>query len=152
MNNATSLLCYKLFHLVKSNTNLIDKLMQKLDLTRTQWKVLIRFNFLPTPCAQQELAKSIEIDRAHLTRTLDQLEKRKLIKKIRLIEDRRAFNITLTKKGEHLLKKVEQILKAQSDQMVLGLEKEQKNIFDELLQKITCNVLNQLENNFNSNE
>jgi DNA-binding MarR family transcriptional regulator len=84
-----TLLCYKLFALVKANEDFIDKEMSQFDLSRTQWKILIRFNFLEVPCPQQQLLKAIDIDAAHLTRVLDQLEKRKLLVRTRLPSDKR---------------------------------------------------------------
>ena len=43
----SSLLCYKLFSLVKLNEQFIDQQMMPFDLSRTQWKLMARFNFLP---------------------------------------------------------------------------------------------------------
>src|SRR4029078_7096097 len=125
--DASSLLCYKLFFLVKINTSLIDKRMKKLDLSRTQWKVLIRFNFLKEPITQQQLLKSIDIDRSHLTRTLEQLEESNLIKRIRSLEDKRAQIVYLTTSGKKLLKKVEEILKLESERMVEFLNESEQN-------------------------
>src|SRR5579872_1010754 len=113
--DVSSLLCYKLFLLVKNNEYLIDNEMKQFNLSRTQWKVLIRFNFLPIPCAQQQLLKSMDIDRAHLTRILDQLEQRKLLTRTRLTNDKRGFNVSLTAQGKKLFKKMELILKHDSD-------------------------------------
>ncbi len=135
--NASSLLCYKLFFLVKINSSLIDKQMKKIDLSRTQWKALIRFNFLKEPVTQQQLLKSIDIDRAHLTRTLEQLEQRNLIKRARSSEDKRVHIVSLTKSGEKLLKKVEQILKYESEIMVKCLDDTDRKQLDYLLLKIT---------------
>ena len=141
----SNLLCYRLFSVVKANEQLIDKHMAPLHLNRTQWKVIARFNFLPKPCSQQHLLASMGIDRAHLTRTLEQLEQKSLIRKERQLGDKRAYTITLTQKGQAILETVEKILKMESDSVEVGLSATEKSIFKELINKIEANVLHALE-------
>lgn len=141
----SNLLCYRLFFVVKANEQLIDKHMAPLHLNRTQWKVIARFNFLPMPCTQQHLLASMGIDRAHLTRTLEQLEQKSLIRKERQLGDKRAYTITLTQKGQAILEAVEKILKMESDSVEVGLSATEKSIFKELINKIEANILNALE-------
>jgi MarR family transcriptional regulator for hemolysin len=142
--NVSSLLCYKLFFLVRTNEHFIDKRMKQFDLSRSQWKALIRFNFLPNPCTQQQLLKSLEIDRAHLTRILDQLEQRKLIIRTRQINDKRNFIIALTTSGKSVLQKMIEIMQCDSNELVAGFSAHEVNIFEKLLHKATENALIQL--------
>ena len=143
--NVSSLLCYNLFFLVKSNEQLIDNQMKQFDLSRTQWKTLIRFNFLQTPCTQQQLLKSMEIDPAHLTRIMDQLEQRKLLTRTRLPNDKRGFNISLTSQGNKLLKKMEKIMEDDSDALIEELNENELKIFNGFLNKITSSVLRKID-------
>ncbi len=140
----SDLLCHKFAFLAKTNARVIDAQMNQFDLSRTQWKVLLRFNFLPIPCTQQQLLKSVDIDRAHLTRTLDQLEQRKLITRTRLSHDKRAFNISPTLKGKELLKKMEQIMRDESNAMIKGINEKEIQLLDKLIHKVTANILNEL--------
>ncbi len=139
------LLCYRLFSVVKANEQLIDKYMEPLHLNRTQWKVIARFNFLPMPCTQQHLLASMGIDRAHLTRTLEQLEQKSLIYKEKLLSDKRAYTIVLTPKGRTMLQKVEEILKKESASLESGLSTAEKLIFKELINTIEGNILHVLK-------
>jgi DNA-binding MarR family transcriptional regulator len=140
----SSLLCYRLFSVVRANEQLIDKHMAPLHLNRTQWKVIARFNFLPMPCTQQHLLASMGIDRAHLTRTLEQLEQKSLIKKDRQLSDKRAYTIGLTQKGQVILQEVEKILKLESASLEAGLSTAEKMLFKELIDKIETNILHAL--------
>lgn len=135
------LLCYQLFQVVKLNEQLIDKHMEQFELSRTQWKVIARFNFLPIPCTQQQLLMSMGIDRAHLARTLDRLEARGLIQKERLPNDKRAYHIFLTQTGKHLLHKIEKQLKSGSDILVKGMSTSEQSALTKTLQHIKDNVL-----------
>ncbi len=143
--NLTNLLCYKLFNVVKVNEQLIDRAMEPFHLSRTQWKVMARFNFLALPCTQQQLLTSMSIDRAHLTRTLDQLEQRGLIVRERLASDKRAYNVFPTKDGIRLLKKIEQILQAESHSLARGLSQKEKSMLGKLLDRVASNILEELK-------
>lgn len=143
--NLGELLCYKLFYVVKLNEQLIDREMEQFHLSRTQWKVIARFNFLPIPCTQQQLLASMGIDRAHLTRTLDQLEQRGLVVRERLSTDKRAFNVFPTEPGVQLLKKIEKTLKLESDTLINGLSKIEKSTLKELIGKVESNILLELK-------
>ena len=138
------LLCYKLFKVVKLNEHLIDKGMEHLQLSRTQWKIMARFNFLNIPCAQQEMLTSMGIDRAHLTRSLEKLEARKLINRERLDSDKRAYTIAPTTKGQQLVKQIERILKNESALLISGISEKENNCLKKALIKIELNILDEL--------
>jgi MarR family transcriptional regulator for hemolysin len=142
--NLSKLLCYRLFYVVKLNEQLIDKEMAQFNLSRTQWKVIARFNFLPTPCAQQQLLASMGIDRAHLARTLDQLEQQGFIGRERVATDKRAYNIFLTAQGKRLLKKIEQILQSESETIMGGMSQNERTTLRQLLNTIESNILVEL--------
>ena len=143
--NLTNLLCYKLFYLVKLNEQLIDKKMAPLNLTRTQWKIMARFNFLPTPCTQQTLLTSMGIDCAHLTRTLEQLEQRGLITKERIRDDKRAYQIYPTSKGQKQVNKIEQILITESNTLVNDFTQSEITQLTTLIDKIESNILEEFK-------
>lgn len=139
------LLCYKLFKVVKLNEQLIDKGMEQLQLSRTQWKIMARFNFLDIPCTQQKMLTSMGIDRAHLTRSLEKLEARKLIKRKRLDSDKESYNISPTTKGQQFIKQIEKILKDESDSLVAGISEQESHCLKNALEKVEANILGELE-------
>ncbi len=139
------LLCYRLFNVVKLNEQLIGQRMDPFHLSKTQWKIMARFNFLTLPCTQQDMLSSMGIDRGHLTRALEQLEKRELIRKERLRHDKRAFNLFLTNKGKSLLKKIEQALVDESAALMNGLSEKENLTLSNILTKLEKTISAELE-------
>lgn len=119
--------------------------MKQWGLTRTQWQTLSRFNFLPNPCPQRMLSQSMDIDCAHLTRVLAQLEKRQLVRSERCTKDKRACHITLTAEGQNVLAKVVEAIGERSENMQIGLDAQQRQTLFQLLDKVSENVNSQLE-------
>lgn len=138
------LLCYKLFKVVKLNEQLIDNGMKPFSLSRTQWKIMARFNFLTIPCSQQEMLTSMGIDRAHLTRALEQLEIRDLVQRKRLSTDKRAYNISPTAKGRLLIKKIEKVLANESALLLSGLSKKESECLNKALRNVELNIVREL--------
>ena len=143
--NLRTLIPFKIAYITKYKRQLMDCDVKALDLSRTQWQILAWLSILGIPCAQQALLKEIELDRAHLARSLEQLEKKGIIARVQLPSDRRSLEITLTKKGEKLLKKIEVLLHKESKIMLRGLSSHEKKVLDQLLEKVTGNLLGELD-------
>jgi len=69
-----------------------------IDLRFTQFQILKRLNNLG-PMMATELARGIELDAGAMTRQLDQLERRGLLRRSPHQQDRRALRIELTDAG-----------------------------------------------------
>ena len=76
-----------------------------LNLTISQFGVLEALYHLGTMC-QRDLAKKILKSTGNLTTVIDNLEKRKLVRRKRNENDRRYFDVSLTPKGENLIKEI----------------------------------------------
>ncbi|RUL63416.1 MarR family transcriptional regulator [Dyella dinghuensis] len=74
---------------------------KKLDLRFTQFLILKRLATLG-PMSATELARSVELDGGAMTRQLDQLEGRGLLRRCPHEQDRRALRIELTDAGDQL--------------------------------------------------
>ena len=88
------------------------------------------------PLTQNQIAKKILKTKGNMTMILDNLEKRELVKRSRLISDRRVQNITLTATGSKFIKKIFPIHVERVVKEFQVLTSEQK----EQLRK-TCRVL-----------
>lgn len=78
-----------------------DKRFAEHDLTNAQWKPLFKLAKRSDKCATvAELARDLQIDAGAMTRLLDRLEKKGLVKRVRSTEDRRIVNIELTPEGD----------------------------------------------------
>ena len=53
-----------------------------------------------TPCTMSMIAKATNLTHGNITQTVDRLEAKKLLKRVRSNEDRRIVNVVLTAKGE----------------------------------------------------
>jgi MarR family transcriptional regulator, lower aerobic nicotinate degradation pathway regulator len=86
---------------------------------------------------QQALATTLQIDRTNLVGLLNELEADKLIERRRSSEDRRRHIVELTAAGANVLAKVEAALTAVEDEVLGGLDAEQRETLYSLLQQAT---------------
>jgi DNA-binding MarR family transcriptional regulator len=86
---------------------------------------------------QQALSTTLQIDRTNLVGLLNELEADKLIERRRSSEDRRRHIVEITPGGVKLLAKVESALVAVEDEVLGGLDREQREMLYSLLQRAT---------------
>lgn len=86
---------FQLIKILKLKRHFIDHEMKKLELSRTEWRVLLWMKILGH-CSQKELLKNLEIDAAHLARLLERFEKNKVIVRKQVETDRRSLFVELT--------------------------------------------------------
>jgi DNA-binding MarR family transcriptional regulator len=86
---------------------------------------------------QQALSTTLQIDRTNLVGLLNDLEADQLIERRRSTEDRRRHIVELTTTGANLLTKVETALTAVEDEVLGGLDPEQRETLYTLLQQAT---------------
>ncbi len=111
----------------------------KLGITVEQWVVLKivseNLNLL-----QNELATKSYRDPASITRTIDLLVKKELILREAIPNDRRAYNITLTKKGQLFIKQHFKIIKKHRELSIKGLSEHDLTTLNRILAKIRTNM------------
>src|SRR4051812_15635319 len=93
-------------------SNFASEVAHELDprgLTNAQWVPLYKLH-LGHGTTAAELARNCELDAGAMTRTLDRLEAKNLIKRVRSSEDRRVVNLELTDEGRHSAGQVPQAL------------------------------------------
>ena len=83
----------------------ISKKRSDRGLTQSQFGVLEALLHLG-PLCQKEIAQKLLVSGGNITMVIDNLEKRSLVKRIRSEQDRRYFNVQLTKEGESLIKDI----------------------------------------------
>jgi DNA-binding MarR family transcriptional regulator len=86
---------------------------------------------------QQALSTTLQIDRTNLVGLLNELEADKLIERRRTSEDRRRHVVELTAAGVDVLARVEFALAAVEDEVLGGLDDEQRETLYSLLQQAT---------------
>ena len=88
-----------------SMNRMLDQQMSPVGLTSSQWRPLFMLfkGLADTPA---ELARLHGIDTGAMTRTLDRLEGKGLLRRERCQEDRRVVKIVLTEQGEAKAKQI----------------------------------------------
>ena len=135
--------------LIKKNIEFVAKQA----LTNQQFVILIHLAKDPNlpfftreqhhkPMLAFELADSLGVTRANVTNLIKILLEKKLIKQVEDKIDRRKKRLTLSKRGEDLIKKMQPERLASNKDMLKGLTKSEKEHFVKYLEKVTKNILN----------
>ena len=87
----------------------IEREMGPNGLTNAQWIPLFKLYMGPASTVA-ELARECQLDAGAMTRLLDRLEAKGLLKRVRSIDDRRVVNLELTPEGRTAAKQIPQVL------------------------------------------
>tara|TARA_Y100000817_G_scaffold269719_1_gene227433 strand:+ start:862 stop:1278 length:417 start_codon:yes stop_codon:yes gene_type:complete len=95
--------------------------------------------------SQSELSKKLSIDLSTLSRNLDRLIDKNIIKKKISGIDKRSYRINLTAKGNGLQKKINSVIFIQLKECFQSISIEESNQFEEILNKLNwqLELLNQ---------
>ena len=119
---------------------LLDQYLLPEDITSTQGKVLfqiyhLRFN------RPSHIGKSLNVDNSAITRMLDRLEKKELIRRLPDPEDRRSIVITLTDTGVDVVERALPLAAQAIDELTQALTAEEIEQLRHCLQKIITSAL-----------
>ncbi|TGK33288.1 MarR family transcriptional regulator [Leptospira gomenensis] len=111
------------------------------DITVEQWLLLNQLSTLGV-ASQTDLVDKTFKDRPNITRLLDGLEKKDLVAREDDSEDRRKFNVILTKKGKALLERTIPIMLQERKHVYKGLSSADLQTLKKISETIETNVLN----------
>lgn len=116
----------------------IEAEMAEHDLTGVQWGplLLIHFGFGDTAA---ELARAGCVDTGAMTRMLDRLEAKQLLRRTRCPKDRRVVRIELTGEGERLCREIPYNLSRVLNSMLRGFTAEEVETFKGLARRMLAN-------------
>lgn len=116
----------------------VDQRMQPLELTAMQWEplLLLYLNRADTVAA---LARESNVNCSAMTRMLDRLEDKKLLKRKRSDEDRRVVHLALTEKGHAIGNEIQPLLNAELERHLRGLSEEEIATLIDLLTRMLKN-------------
>ena len=100
---------YLMKRIMLSIVHQADKRLDAHGLTSAQWGPLMRLRTAGS-CTVADLARWSQVDAGAMTRLLDRLEKKRLCKRVRSIEDRRVVLVELTPEGEAAIAEVPAVL------------------------------------------
>ncbi|WP_266180388.1 MarR family winged helix-turn-helix transcriptional regulator [Dyella humicola] len=106
----------------------MDAALRDLEITSQHMGILLslKSGVATTPF---ELSKVLGIDTGLMTRMLDKLEDKKLLKRVRSVDDRRVINLEMTARGEAVTTQLPQIAPQVLNARVKNFSKDE---FDEL--------------------
>jgi len=110
------------------------------NLTADEWAVLANLTMLRDGQFQQQLADRTCKDKAAMTRLIDGLEKRALVKRVPDERDRRQKRIYLTQKSRDLMKVLFPVAKKAQLKVQQGVTAEELDVFKSVLKKIFINA------------
>jgi DNA-binding MarR family transcriptional regulator len=86
-----------------------------------------------------ELARECELDAGAMTRTLDRLEAKGLVTRVRSSEDRRVVNLELTREGREAARQIPDVLCKVQNAFLQGLSVEEWQQLKDLLRRVLAN-------------
>jgi len=91
--------------------------------------------------AQDFITKSLGIDKATTTRAVKQLVEDKYVVRVRDKRDKRAYNLSLTRKGKMLKLGLVSRMKTWTDIVYDGVSQEEMDVLERVLEKMKKNVI-----------
>jgi DNA-binding MarR family transcriptional regulator len=116
----------------------IDGRMQAHDLTAMQWGPLMLLAHRKGDTAA-ELAREANTDTGAMTRMLDRLEAKGLIRRARSEHDRRVVHLELTAEGQRLVKLVPYALSEVLNQHLAGFTQNELDLLKRMLRRMIDN-------------
>lgn len=116
----------------------IDAEMQIFDLTGLQWGPLL---LVAKGCCDSvaTCARASYTDSGAMTRMLDRLESKGLLRRVRNLEDRRVVNIELTQAGLEIARQIPARLVKVLNQHLRGFNESEFQLFKQMLRRFTAN-------------
>jgi len=122
--------------------NLLQRMFFKAghDVSPDEWAILANLSMLQDGQFQQQLADRTFKDKASVTRLIDGLEKKGLVKRVPDVTDRRQKKIFLTPKSSELVKKLFPVAKQAQLKGQQAIDPEHLEIFKSVLKQIIKNA------------
>lgn len=91
--------------------------------------------------SQKELAERLHVTPATLTVMLNRMEKSELVRRQQDQQDQRVYRVYITEKGKDIFTIAGEIMTKVHQQMLVGVEEHEKEQLQELLARISDNLL-----------
>ena len=119
----------------------VERELEPSGLTNAQWVPLLKL-FMGSASTVAELARECQLDAGAMTRTLDRLENKGLLRRVRSSEDRRVVNLELTPEGRVAAKRIPAILCGVQNAHLQGFSQDEWKTLKSLLRRILANAQN----------
>ena len=118
----------------------VDRQLEPSGLTSAQWVPLLKLH-MGSGSTVAELARGCQQDAGSMTRLLDRLEAKGLVRRVRSGEDRRVVNIELTDEGRAAAKQIPAVLCGVQNAHMRGFTTEEWQNLKGVLRRILDNAV-----------
>lgn len=120
----------------------LDRRLSHLGLSQARWVVLLHLARSPELPTQRELAQVVGVEGPTLARLLDSLEEQGLVRRVAVLEDRRAKKVILTDQAQPLIEEIRAISMRLHEEMFDGIDDEELSRCMAVQAKILSNLAN----------
>ena len=117
----------------------IDRKLAPLDISHAQWIVVMLLGDGAASTAA-ELCKILIYDPGAMTRLLDRLEKKGVLRRVRAKGDRRTVHLELTAEGKRLYRRIVEALVEVFNHLLRGFSKSKARQLEDLLKRMVANA------------
>jgi DNA-binding MarR family transcriptional regulator len=118
----------------------LDKRLAPLELSAAQFIIIANLASPEGPASAADLCKGISYDAGAMTRMLDRLESKGLIRRTRSAQDRRLMNLELTEEGRAAFPRMREIAMGVANRMLRGFTKSEARQLEGLLGRMLENA------------
>ena len=118
----------------------VDRQLEPNGLTHAQWVPLFKL-YMGSASTVAELARGCQLDTGGMTRLLDRLETKGLLRRNRSSEDRRVVNLELTDEGRAAAKAIPAVLCGVQNAHMRGFTQQEWETLRALLRRMLDNAL-----------
>lgn len=118
----------------------IERELEPSGLTNAQWVPLLKL-YMGSASTVAELARGCQLDTGGMTRLLDRLETKGLVRRLRSSEDRRVVNLELTDEGRAAAKAIPALLCRVQNAHMRGFTIQEWQTLKTLLRRFLDNAL-----------
>ena len=126
---------YKLLFVQKKLLSAVRSDFVDVDITHENY-ISLHFIYENPGITQAELAELNTKDRNVIVKTIDRLEKNGWVKRVRSMDDRRAFTLFTTDSGEEIIHRYCDKLVQRQKEALSVLTEDEQHILDTLLEKV----------------
>jgi DNA-binding MarR family transcriptional regulator len=118
----------------------VERELEPSGLTNAQWVPLLKLH-MGSASTVAELARECMLDAGGMTRLLDRLETKGLLRRTRSSEDRRVVNLELTDEGRAAAKKIPAVLCGVQNAHMRGFTTQEWQMLKTLLRRVLDNAV-----------
>src|SRR6476620_9517419 len=131
---------YLMRHIINAVSLEVERELEPSGLTNAQWVPLFKL-YMGSATTVAELARECRLDAGGMTRLLDRLESKGLVRRVRSSEDRRVVNLELTDQGRDAAKKIPAVLCSVQNAHLRGFSHDEWQLLRSRLRRVHDNAV-----------